>query len=238
MRLLIAIILTTLAASAAENKSLVLQSNPDSKIIKSPNAEAIKKAEKILSPETNTIPRTTVLDANASTLIRRAMDIEAGARTTTKAVTTSESPVATTTSSSTEKPSGKYFATIDRSYSSLENDSWADAAANLNEVMLYFYNERSLHGKDNALLDDYYEMSRAFSEYIAAGTMLDEAEQPNYSAARTSFEHARSSATRIKANLAAGDEAKALGEIADKFIKKIDTEITYINDMLHGASQD
>ncbi len=237
MRLLLALLLCTLSASGAieNDKSLLLETSPASKIIKSPTAEAIKKAEKLLSngnEAIKAIPRSAVLDANASTLIRKAMDIEAGVKSSkyTQASTT-ETPVSAPTIS-IEKPATKYFEIIDRCYSSLENDSWADATANLNEVLNYFHTERNLHGKHNPMLSDYCDLSVAFSFYLAAGTELDEAEQPNYEHAKSMFTKARDNAQKIKTGLGAGAEGAAMSQLIDKFVKKLNTEILYIEDML------
>ncbi len=240
--LLLSLQVLTATAAIENNKSLVFQTDPNSKIIKSPNAEAIKKAEKLLANGNEAIknfPRTTVLDSNASTLIRKAMDIEAGVKTTKYMNTetaSNQSPISATTS--IEKPSSKYFEVLDKDFSSIENDSWADATANTNEVVNYFFTERSLHGKDNALLGDYCDLVTAFAFYLSAGTELDEAEQPNYSHAKSLFESARNSASKINNNLRTDNESKAISAIVDKFIKQLDTEITYINEMLHGANHD
>ena len=235
--IVLALIFSLQAASAAvqNDKSLLFESSPASKIIKSPNAEAIKKAEKLLSngnEAAKSFPRTTVLDANASTLIRAAMDLESGIKTSKYLKTeTAENPAPIATSI-VEKPAGKYFEVLDKSYSSLENDSWADATANMNEVLSYFYTERSLHGKDNALIDDYCDLAVAFTFYLAAGTELDEAEQPNYEHAKSMFIKARNNAQKVQGHLPANDEAKAISQIIEDFVKKLNTEITYIVDIV------
>ncbi len=238
MRLVLTLIIfCSLSVSAAiqNDKSLLFETSPASKIIKSPNAEAIKKAEKLLSngnEAAKNFPRTTVLDANASTLIRAAMDIESGIKSSKylkTESTESPAPIATTV---IDKPASQYFEVLDKSYSSLENDSWADATANMNEVLSYFYTERSLHGKDNALIDDYCDLAVAFTFYLAAGTELDEAEQPNYEHAKSMFIKARNNAQKVQGHLPANDEGKAMSQLVDKFVKKLNTEISYIEDML------
>lgn len=237
LKLLILILLTTLAASAAppSEKSLLFETSPASKIIKSANAEAIKKAEKLLSngnEAAKNFPRTVVLDSNASTLIRAAMDIESGIKTSKYLKTEPTENPAPLATSSIEKPASQYFAVLDKSFSSLENDSWADATANMNDVLNYFYSERTLHGKDNALIEDYCDLAVAFTFYLSAGTELDEAEQPNYEHAKSMFIKARNNAQKVQGHLPANEEGKAMSQLVDKFVKKLNTEISYIEDML------
>ncbi len=233
--------LTALILSAAVQpsttapKSQVVEVNPNSKIIKSPTLEAKRKAEKILNNGTTlkTTTRTLVLDANASQLVRAAMDIESGIKVETPAVS-EPAPIALpiTVSAAVAKPTNKYFEIIEKSFHSIEQDSWTDAAANITEVVNYFAAERELYGKENHSLDDYYDLAIAFANYISAGKELDEAKQPNFKDALSDLRAARSKARQVQSGLALQGDGAALSGLIDSFVKELDTEISYVEDML------
>ncbi len=221
------------SAAITNDKSLLFEATPTSKIIKSPTAEAINKAEKILSngSELKTIPRTAILDANASQLIRAAMEIESGKSSKYLDASIPAASISPNPNPAAEKPGTKYFDVLEKSFSSIENDSWADSAANITEVVNYFQNERNLHGKDNAVLDDYYDLAVAFANYVAAGTELDESEQPNFEEACKLMQTARNSALKIQGRLGSSAEASGISAIINDFSKNLDTEIRYIQDI-------
>lgn len=126
---------------------------------------------------------------------------------------------------------GTYMSIIEKSFKTIESDSWKDARANLDEVIRYFAREKGAYGVQKNLVETYYQLALALRKFSDGGFELDERKEPDYEKARSLYIEARNIANRISplpddpANREVSDMVKVFNTYIDKEIQYIDETV-------------
>lgn len=123
-----------------------------------------------------------------------------------------------------------YALLLSKSLKTLENDPWEDAIANLDEVIVYFSEQKSVFKKE-PILESYYLLSIAEKQFCQAAQNLDKSLNPDYGAVIKTYNNSKSLIN--KALELAQPKNQLLTDISIIMHKYIDEELDFIEKRLH-----